>query len=283
MATTTPNFGWTVPTSTDLVKNGATAIETLGDGIDASFVGLKGGTTGQVLSKTSATDLAFTWVTDPGGDITGVTAGTGISGGGTSGTVTVTNSMATAITTAGDTLYGTGAGTFSRLGIGSTGNVLTVAAGVPSWAAPAGGGKILQVVQGTTTTATTIATTTMTDTGITATITPTSATSKILVMISAQFFQTRTTSNSAVGAKVLRGSTTIQDFGTYGFSQITVSGGTQIEGTQIRAQTYLDSPATTSATTYKLQAAPNTTANSASITFQVGSFPSSIILMEVGA
>ena len=62
MATTTPNFGWTVPTSTDLVKDGATAIETLGDGVDASFVGLKGGTTGQVLSKTSGTDLAFTWI-----------------------------------------------------------------------------------------------------------------------------------------------------------------------------------------------------------------------------
>lgn len=62
MATTTPNYGWTVPTSTDLVKDGATAIETLGDSIDASFVGLKGGTTGQVLSKTSGTDLAFTWI-----------------------------------------------------------------------------------------------------------------------------------------------------------------------------------------------------------------------------
>jgi hypothetical protein len=62
MATTTPNYGWSVPTSTDLVKNGATAIETLGDSIDASFVGLKGGTTGQVLSKTSGTDLAFTWI-----------------------------------------------------------------------------------------------------------------------------------------------------------------------------------------------------------------------------
>lgn len=283
MATTTPNFGWTVPTSTDLVKDGATAIETLGDGIDASFVGLKGGTTGQVLSKTSATDLAFTWVTDPGGDITGVTAGTGISGGGTSGTVTVTNSMATAITTAGDTLYGTGAGTFSRLGIGSTGNVLTVAGGVPSWAAPAGGGKILQVVQGTTTTATTIATTTMTDTGITATITPTSATSKILVMISAQFDATRSTGNIAVGAKVLRGATTIQDFGTYGFAQINATGSSATGITIIKSQSYLDSPATTSATTYKLQAAPNTTANSASAVFQIGSFPSSIILMEVGA
>jgi hypothetical protein len=63
MATTTPNFGWPVPTSTDLVKDGATAIEALGDGVDASFVDLKGGTTGQVLAKTSATDLDFTWVT----------------------------------------------------------------------------------------------------------------------------------------------------------------------------------------------------------------------------
>ena len=61
MATTTPNFGWSVPTSSDLVKNGATAIETLGDSIDASLVDLKGGTTGQVLSKASGTDMDFTW------------------------------------------------------------------------------------------------------------------------------------------------------------------------------------------------------------------------------
>ena len=40
MATTTPNFGWTVPTSSDLVKNGATAIETLGDSVDASLAGM---------------------------------------------------------------------------------------------------------------------------------------------------------------------------------------------------------------------------------------------------
>jgi hypothetical protein len=63
MATTTPNFGWPVPTSTDLVKDGATAIEALGDGIDTSLVDLKGGTTGQVLSKTTGADMDFTWVT----------------------------------------------------------------------------------------------------------------------------------------------------------------------------------------------------------------------------
>jgi hypothetical protein len=40
MATTTPNFGWTVPTSSDLVKDGAVAIETLGDAVDAAFAGM---------------------------------------------------------------------------------------------------------------------------------------------------------------------------------------------------------------------------------------------------
>jgi len=78
MATTTPNFGWPVPTSTDLVKDGATAIEALGDAIDTSMVDLKGGTTGQILSKASATDMDFTWIANDQGDITAVVAGSGI-------------------------------------------------------------------------------------------------------------------------------------------------------------------------------------------------------------
>ena len=62
MATTTTNFGWDIPQSTDLVKDGATAIAALGQDIDTAFVDLKGGTTGQVLSKASGTDLDFTWI-----------------------------------------------------------------------------------------------------------------------------------------------------------------------------------------------------------------------------
>ena len=61
MATTTTNFGWDIPQSTDLVKDGATAIAALGQDIDTALVDLKGGTTGQVLAKASGTDLDFTW------------------------------------------------------------------------------------------------------------------------------------------------------------------------------------------------------------------------------
>ena len=62
MATTTTNFGWTVPSDTDLVKDGAAAIRTALGGVDTSFVDLKGGTTGQVLGKASGTDLDFSWI-----------------------------------------------------------------------------------------------------------------------------------------------------------------------------------------------------------------------------
>ena len=120
----TTNFGWTTPADTDLVKDGAAAIRTLGNGVDTSFVDLKGGTSGQILAKNSNTDLDFVWVANDQGDITAVTAGTGISGGGTSGAVTITNSMATEITAKGDLIVGTGAGTFDNLPAGTNGYTL---------------------------------------------------------------------------------------------------------------------------------------------------------------
>jgi hypothetical protein len=63
----TTNFNWSTPADTDLVKNGASAIRTLGSAIDTSFVDFKGGTTGQVLKKTSNTDLDVEWGTASSG------------------------------------------------------------------------------------------------------------------------------------------------------------------------------------------------------------------------
>lgn len=139
MANPTTNFGWVMPTSSSLVTNLPADFNTFGQAVDTSMSELLGGTTGQVLSKTSNTNMDFTWVTPQTGDITGVTAGTGISGGGTSGDVTVTNSMATAMTTKGDLVPATGSGAFARLGVGANNTVLTAdsaAATGMKWATP---------------------------------------------------------------------------------------------------------------------------------------------------
>lgn len=86
---TTSNFGWTTPADTDLVKDGAAAIRTLGNGIDTSFIDLKGGTTGQILAKASNTDLDFSWIANDQGDITAVNTNSPLTGGGTSGALTL--------------------------------------------------------------------------------------------------------------------------------------------------------------------------------------------------
>lgn len=120
MATTT-NFGWETPDDTDLVKDGAAAIRTSLNGVDASFVDLKGGTTGQVLSKASGTDLDFTWVAQDD-----------------------SNAIQNAIVDAkGDLIAATAADTPARLAVGTNGQVLTAdstASTGLAWATPASAG-----------------------------------------------------------------------------------------------------------------------------------------------
>jgi hypothetical protein len=118
---TSPNFGWLEPDNTDLVKNGALAIRTAVNAIDASMAELKGGTTGQVLSKTSNTDMDFTWVAQDD-----------------------SNAIQNAIVDAkGDLIGATAADTPARLGVGTNGQVLTAdstAATGLAWATPSSGG-----------------------------------------------------------------------------------------------------------------------------------------------
>jgi hypothetical protein len=103
MATTTTNFGWDIPQSTDLVKDGATAIAALGQDIDTAMVDLKGGTTGQVLAKASGTDLDFSWVAQDDSNA-------------------IQNDIVDA---KGDLIGATAADTPARLAVGTNGQVLT--------------------------------------------------------------------------------------------------------------------------------------------------------------
>ena len=281
MTNPTSNFGWQMPQATDLVTNLPADFAVFGQAVDTDFADLNGGTTGQVLSKTSNTDLDFTWAAPTAGDIEGVTAGIGISGGGTSGTVTVTNSMATAIDAKGDLIAGTGADAFSRLAVGTNTYLLTAdsaeATGL-KWAAPAGGGKVLQVKYFDTTTETTNTTTTNASTTLTGTITPTLNTSKVLVLINQNGTSKATGSgSSAMMLRLFKNASLLVTLGeVLGITSVTQQvnfGGVGFS--------YLDAPATTSLITYNTEFASFVA--SVGVTVQQNDSRSTMILMEIGA
>jgi hypothetical protein len=215
------------------------------------------------------------------GDITEVQAGVGISvASGTGPIPVITNSSTDLITTAGDLLYGTAADTVARLGIGTAGQVLKVNSGAtaPEWgAAAAAGGKVLQVVNGTRLTSTTTTSTSYVDTNLTATITPSSATSKILVFVSQTgLLKDAGNAGNGIAIRLMRDSTEILILEAYaGFNQ--VSEYQNVAGTSC---TYLDEPATTSAITYKTQFKSIT---GHTVITQYDNGDSTITLMEIGA
>ena len=143
-------------------------------------------------------------------------------------------------------------------------------------------GSVLQVVQATTTTPVTIASTTFVDTGLSASITPTSATSKILVLTSQAGISVIGSNASRTNIiQLVRGSTGIFDF------QWETNGAVGGNGFRVDPYSaniaYLDSPATTSSTTYKTQARGDSTADSLQTRWQQGNRPSSMILLEIAA
>lgn len=150
-------------------------------------------------------------------------------------------------------------------------------------------GNILQVVEGSTSTEVIVSTTTFTDTGLSATITPTSATSKVLVIVDQQALAIRDASAQGFGLRLYRDATLLHDpmaTATNPFDYYGDFSGSLDSFLAIRANlSFLDSPSTTSAVTYKTQGRPSTTANTGTARFQSAeagnSGSSRIILMEV--
>jgi hypothetical protein len=200
-----------------------------------------------------------------------------------------TTGMTNPMTTTGDIIYSSPGSTPVRLGIGTANQVLTVNSGAtaPEWktAAAGGGGKVLQVVSTTYSTSTNVATATFTDTGLSLSITPTLNTSKVLVIASQQFLAQRSSSSSGHNLRLLKDATTVYTLGGAQLEAgyIEVGSATSLKIGGFCPVMFLDSPATTSSITYKLQGRPEATSSSGQVTYQSTSSTSTITLLEIGA
>jgi len=230
------------------------------------------------------------------GDIESVTAGTGLTGGGTSGAVTLGLSTPVATTNGGtglssfatgDLLYASGSNTLANRSIGTSGQVLTVSGGVPTWSAPPAG-KVLQVVTATTTTETTVTSSTFGDSGLSATITPSSASSRILILTNQVLRISRNSSNGKIGRIRLNRDSTPISSNTDGSEmlgiEVAVNSGQNIVLATGFSYTFLDSPNTTGAVTYKTQICTQVGSGAQDTTIaQFNQSRGSIVLLEIGA
>jgi len=190
----------------------------------------------------------------------------------------------------GDLLTATAADTPAIRTIGTNGHVLTAdsteATGM-KWAAAAGGGKLLQVVYADYGTQTIVSSTSYTDTGGTISITPTLSTSKVLILVSLAAGLNRASSAGVAGQfRLLRGATEVWTTGSTNNDSLQLIAGAGSGGEQIWYGlipiNYLDSPATTSSITYKIQSRLQSTANSAIFVHQASSTKSNYLALEIG-
>lgn len=142
-----------------------------------------------------------------------------------------------------------------------------------------GGGKVLQVVQGTLTGQATNSSSSFADTGLTVSITPSASTSKVLVLLNANGVG-KDSANGSADFRILRGATTVYKFSdNTAFNNVN---GANL-GTGLSAS-YLDSPATTSSTTYKLQfAGVNGARALINVWANTNDCMSNITVLEIGA
>jgi hypothetical protein len=194
----------------------------------------------------------------------------------------ITKATASSIAPAakGDLVAGSATNDAAVLGVGANNTVLTADSSTATglkWAA-AGGGKVLQVVNAQHSTQVSSSSSTFADTGLTATITPTSATSKVLVFVCQMgVAKSSGNSNNRVNVRLLRSGSEIILFAA---DHLNTS--TTLEQTGAASTTFLDSPATTSATTYKTQFMNPQAAASVFVQY-FGSVASTITLIEIGA